>query len=189
MDILAGFRNTGRDTTDLPPPQDNDVGDHGEQEPEDDELDTRPDTMDAAIADFSKRLGAQEQELYAGLHRALSHLPVPGKVEWEGAHSRKYQLLECRVHAHIDILKSVAGCTNNKDVFMCIVRFHACQAYCSTIRHCCRVVQGHIMRARCYPFNMRGHRFHNMNPQVHSQFISGYTRDILIIKKLCQGYT
>ena len=54
MDILAGFRNTGRDTTDLPPPQDNDVGDHGEQESEDDELDTRPDkdAMDAANADF-----------------------------------------------------------------------------------------------------------------------------------------
>ena len=85
--------------------------------------------MDAAIADFSKRLGAQEQELYAGLHRALSHLPVPGKVEWEGAHSRKYQLLECRVHAHIDILKSVAGCTNNNDVFMCIVHFHACRGF------------------------------------------------------------
>ena len=28
-------------------------------------------------------------------------------------------------HAHIDLIKSVAGCTNNKDIFMCIVRFHA----------------------------------------------------------------
>ena len=32
MDILAGFRNTGRETADQPPPQDNDAGYHGEQE-------------------------------------------------------------------------------------------------------------------------------------------------------------
>ena len=42
-----------------------------------------------------------------------------------------------------------------------------------------------IMRARCYPFNMLGHRFHNTNPRVHSQSLSQkYTRDILIIKKI-----
>ena len=35
--------------------------------------------MDTAIADFFKRLDAQEQDLYARLHGALSHLPVPGK--------------------------------------------------------------------------------------------------------------
>ena len=40
--------------------------------------------MDAAIADFFKRLEAQEQDLYAWLHRALSHLPVPGKVDPNG---------------------------------------------------------------------------------------------------------
>ena len=40
--------------------------------------------MDAAIADFFKRLEAQEQDLYAWLHRALSHLPVPGKVDPKG---------------------------------------------------------------------------------------------------------
>ena len=46
-----------------------------------------------------------------------------------------------------------------------------------------------IMHARCYSFNMQGHSFHNMNAQVHSQKLSqGYTRDILIIKKLYQGY-
>ena len=46
-----------------------------------------------------------------------------------------------------------------------------------------------IMRARCYPFNMLGHRFHNMNSQVQSQSLSQrYTRYIRIIKKLYQGY-
>ena len=40
--------------------------------------------MDAAIADFFKLLEAQEQELYTSLHGALSHLPVPGKVDPKG---------------------------------------------------------------------------------------------------------
>ena len=40
--------------------------------------------MDAAISDFLKRLEAQEQEIYAGLHGALSHLPIPGKVDPKG---------------------------------------------------------------------------------------------------------
>ena len=58
MDILASFRNIGSNSADPPPPQDNDAGDHGEQVPKDDELDTRPDkdAMDAAIADFLKTL-------------------------------------------------------------------------------------------------------------------------------------
>ena len=85
---MAGFLNTGRDTADPPPPQDNDAGDHGELIPEfeDDGLDTRPDkdAMDAAIADFLRRLKAQEKELYAGLHGALSHRPVSGKVDLKG---------------------------------------------------------------------------------------------------------
>jgi len=32
-------------------------------------------------------------------------------------------------HAHIDLIKAVASCTNNKDVFMCILRFHARRGY------------------------------------------------------------
>ena len=40
--------------------------------------------MDAAIADFLKRLEAQEQDLYAGLHRAVSRLPVRDKVDPKG---------------------------------------------------------------------------------------------------------
>ena len=42
MDILAGFGNTRRATADPPAPQDNNAGDHGEQVPEEGELDTRP---------------------------------------------------------------------------------------------------------------------------------------------------
>ena len=46
-----------------------------------------------------------------------------------------------------------------------------------------------IMHARCYPFNMWGHSFHNMKPQEDSHNLSqGYTRDILIIKYSYQGY-
>ena len=32
-------------------------------------------------------------------------------------------------HAHIDLLKSVAHLTNNKDIFLCILRFHARRAH------------------------------------------------------------
>jgi len=32
-------------------------------------------------------------------------------------------------HAHIDILKSVAHLTNNKDIFLCILRYHARRAH------------------------------------------------------------
>ncbi len=31
--------------------------------------------------------------------------------------------------AHIENLKTVANLTNNKDIFMCIIRFHACAGY------------------------------------------------------------
>ena len=27
--------------------------------------------------------------------------------------------------AHIDLIKAIAACTNNKDVFLCLLRFHA----------------------------------------------------------------
>ena len=86
MDILTGIQNTGLDTANLPPPQDKNARDHGGQLPEDDKFDTRPDKdpMDVVIADFLKRLEAREQELYAGLFGALSHLPVPGKVDPKG---------------------------------------------------------------------------------------------------------
>ena len=49
-------------------------------------MDTRPDkdVMDAAITNFLKCLEAQEQELYAGLHGALIHQPVLGKVDLKG---------------------------------------------------------------------------------------------------------
>ena len=32
-------------------------------------------------------------------------------------------------HAHIENLKTVANLTNNKDIFMCIIRFHARAGY------------------------------------------------------------
>ena len=32
-----------------------------------------------------------------------------------------------------------------------------------------------IMRARCYPFNLKGHRFHNMNIQVLELLDNAYT--------------
>ena len=35
-------------------------------------------------------------------------------------------------HAHIENIKTVANLTNNKDVFMCILRFHAWAGYLQT---------------------------------------------------------
>jgi hypothetical protein len=42
-----------------------------------------------------------------------------------------YNLIHTRFrqHAHIENLKTVAKLTNNKDIFMCIIRFHARAGY------------------------------------------------------------
>ena len=40
-------------------------------------------------------------------------------------------MLVCQ-HAHIKNIKTVANLTNNKDVFMCILRFHAQAGYLQT---------------------------------------------------------
>ena len=50
--------------------------------------------MDAAIADFLKRLEAQEQDHYAWLHRAVSCLPVPGKVDPKGPRLSLHSAME-----------------------------------------------------------------------------------------------
>jgi hypothetical protein len=47
-------------------------------------------------------------------------------IMWGNSDNRSCQSAE---HAHIDLIKAVAGCTINKDVFMCILRFHARRAY------------------------------------------------------------
>ena len=47
-------------------------------------------------------------------------------IMWGNSDNTSCQSAE---HAHIHLIKSVAACTNNKDVFMCILSFHARQAY------------------------------------------------------------
>ena len=64
-----------------------------------------------------------------------------------------------------NILKAHVVCDRNS----CSLRTFGCLEWESEL------YRG-IMSARCYPFNMRGHRFHNMNLQVHSQRLpQGYT--------------
>ena len=75
------------------------------------------------------------------LEMLKSHLPdsVGGAKGWnfEKAHSILHKVREIVMwgwsentscqgpeHAHIDIIKSVAHLTNNKDVFLCILRYH-----------------------------------------------------------------
>ena len=46
-------------------------------------------------------------------------------------------------HAHIDNIKAVAILTNNKDVFMCIIRFHARAGYLQTYETLLKEIQSH----------------------------------------------
>ena len=55
-----------------------------------------------------------------------------------------------------DILKTHVVCDRNG----CSLQMFGCLEWESEL------YRG-IMCARCDPFNMRGHRFHNMNPQVY----------------------
>ena len=48
----------------------------------------------------------------------------------------------CR-HAHIDNLKTIANLTNNKDVFMCIIRFHARLGYLQTYETLLKEINAH----------------------------------------------
>ena len=81
-------------------------------------------------------------QLSKGLLKTLNeHLPdrVGGAMGWnfEKAHSILHKVREIVMwgcsentscqgpeHAHIDLIKSIAHLTNNKDVFLCILRYH-----------------------------------------------------------------
>ena len=82
MDILEGFRNTGRDTANPPHPQDNDAGGNGEQVPKDDELDTRHactkhvvDSINRFYSEDTRVLCADGQEIYMRLLRYTVVIP------------------------------------------------------------------------------------------------------------------
>ena len=47
-------------------------------------------------------------------------------IMWDNSNNTSCQSAE---HVHIDLVKAVAGCKNNKDVFLCSLRFHARRAY------------------------------------------------------------
>jgi hypothetical protein len=90
-----------------------------------------------SVSDLSKL-----HTLSKGLLDALNeHLPnrVGGALGWnfEKAHSILHKVREIVMwgwsentscqgpeHAHIDLIKTVAHLTNNKDVFLCILRYH-----------------------------------------------------------------
>ena len=46
-------------------------------------------------------------------------------------------------HAHIENIKTVANLTNNKDVFMCILRFHARAGYLQTYENLLKEINMH----------------------------------------------
>ena len=79
-----------RDTAEQPgrpeaeqPPEDDE---YGQTEAKDEEFHGRPDqeAMDTAMADFLKRLEAQEKRNYSGLDEVMSRLPVPKTVDQTG---------------------------------------------------------------------------------------------------------
>lgn len=86
-------------------------------------------------------LALLHQKSKALLQTLKTHLPdrVGGAKGWnfEKAHSILHKVREIVMwgwaentscqgpeHAHIELIKSVAHLTNNKDVFLCILRFH-----------------------------------------------------------------
>ena len=46
-------------------------------------------------------------------------------------------------HAQIDLIKAIAGCTNTKVVFMCILRFHARKGYLQHYESILKELEGH----------------------------------------------
>jgi hypothetical protein len=46
-------------------------------------------------------------------------------------------------HAHIENIKTVANLSNNKDVFMCILRFHARAGYLQTYETLLNEINSH----------------------------------------------
>jgi hypothetical protein len=46
-------------------------------------------------------------------------------------------------HAHIENIKIVANLTNNKDVFLCIIRFHALTGYLQTYETLLKEINAH----------------------------------------------
>ena len=46
-------------------------------------------------------------------------------------------------HAHIENIKTVANLTNNKDVFLCILRFHARAGYLQTYETLLNQINAH----------------------------------------------
>ncbi len=47
-------------------------------------------------------------------------------------------------HAHIDNIKSVANLSNNKDVFMCILRVHARAGYLQHYETLLKELEAHV---------------------------------------------
>jgi hypothetical protein len=121
---------------------------------------------------------------YRKHHPVLQYLPTK-LAEWIGENMQdelgfpdKSDPNKWSVSELNDLLKTHVVCNKNG----CSLETFGCLEWESEL------YRG-IMRARCYPFNMRGHRFHRMNPQVHNQRLSlVYDKHILISKKLYQAY-
>ena len=94
----------------------------------------------------------------------LQYLPTK-LAEWIGENMQdelgfpdKKDLNKCSISELNDILRTHVVCDRN----CCSLQTFGCLVWESEL------YRG-IMSARFYPFNMRGHRFYNMDPQVYYQ--------------------
>jgi hypothetical protein len=148
----------------------------------------KPCKVSAVIPDIIERTAPADrvwlEYAYRKHHPILQYLPTK-LAEWIGENMqdelgfpdkkdpRKWSVSELN-----DILKTHVVCNKSG----CSLQSFGCLEWESDL------YRG-IMRARCYPFHMRGHRFHNKNPQVHNRRLSpGYDTHMTFSKKIYQSY-
>ena len=148
----------------------------------------KPCKVSAVIQDIIERTAPADrvwlEYAYRKHHPILQYLPTK-LAEWIGENMqdelgfpdkkdpRKWSVSELN-----DILKTHVVCNKSG----CSLQSFGCLEWESDL------YRG-IMRARCYPFHMRGHRFHNKNPQVHNRRLSpGYDTHMTFSKKIYQSY-
>ena len=78
--------------------------------------------LDALNEHFLDRVGGAHGWNFEKAHSILHK--VREIIMWGWSENTSCQGPE---HAHIDLIKSVAHLTNNKDVFLCILRYHCCR--------------------------------------------------------------
>ena len=94
---------------------------------------------------MSKLADVDYQALYETAHSIPSLHKVREIVMWGWSENTSCQGPE---HAHIDIIKSMAHLTNNKDVFLCILRYHCRCGLLQQYNSCWKTWLGQVRLAK-----------------------------------------